>query len=88
GVGGILLLIMMVLMTIWRGYQRFVWRKTLKRQVSFPYLTVAVFLMIYMFLHGTLGAQLGAEFGVHNTAAHLLRMGENPNGVLQESRFP
>ena len=40
--------------------------------------------MIYMFIHGTLGAQLGAEFGVHNTAAHLLRMGENPNIVLQE----
>ena len=84
GVGGILLLMMMILMTIWRGYQRFVWRKDFKLQVSFSYLAVAFFLMIYMFIHGTLGAQLGAEFGVHNTAAHLLRMGENPNIVLQE----
>lgn len=84
GVGGALLLIMMMLMTVWRGYQRFVWRKDHRHQVSFTYLGVGVFLMLYMFIHGTLGAQLGAEFGVHNTAAHLLRMGENPNTVLQE----
>jgi uncharacterized membrane protein len=36
-----------------------------------------------MFVHGTLGAQLAAEFGIHNTADQLLRMGENPNIVLR-----
>jgi uncharacterized membrane protein len=83
GVGGILLLIMMVGMTIWRGYQRFVWRSEEESQVSWSYLGVGLFLFLYMFLHGTLGAQLGAEFGVHNTAAQLLRLGENPNQVLR-----
>jgi uncharacterized membrane protein len=82
-VGGILLLTMMVLMTIWRGYQRFRWRKNHPRQVQWGYLAVGAFLLAYMFVHGTLGAQLGAEFGVHSTAGHLLRMGENPNQVLQ-----
>jgi uncharacterized membrane protein len=33
--------------------------------------------------HGTLGAQLAAEFGVHNTADSLLRLGENPNMLLK-----
>ena len=83
GVGGILLLIMMVGMTIWRGYQRFVWRKNETQQVDWRYLFVGLILFVYMFIHGTLGAQLGAEFGVHNTAAHLLRLGENPNQVLK-----
>lgn len=81
-VGGILLFTMIVGMTIWRGYQRFYWRRNKPRQVQWSYLAVAVFLMAYMMVHGTLGAQLGAEFGVHNTAAKLVRMGENPNQVL------
>ena len=84
GVGGILLLGMMVGTTIWRGYQRFVWRVGQRNEVSWKYLGFALFLMAYMAIHGTLGAQLGAEFGVHNTAAHILRMGENPNVVLSE----
>lgn len=83
GVGGVLLLLFMVAMTVWRGYQRFVWRKDREIQVSAAYLVAALVLMIYMTLHGTLGAQLGAEFGVHNTAAHILRMGGNPNEVLR-----
>ena len=73
----------MVAMTVWRGYQRFRWRRTFRNEVSMAYLGVALLLMAYMFVHGTLGAQLGAEFGIHNTAAHLLRMGENPNDVLR-----
>lgn len=39
--------------------------------------------MFLMYIHGTLGAQLAAEFGVHNTADNLLRMGENPNILLK-----
>jgi uncharacterized membrane protein len=38
--------------------------------------------MVIMYAHGTLGAQLAAEFGVHNTADNLLRMGEDINSVL------
>ncbi|BFM40288.1 DUF2231 domain-containing protein [Synechocystis sp. LKSZ1] len=83
GVGGVLLLAMMVAMTLWRGYLRYAWRKDNPQQVDGWYLMAGLFLMAYMALHGTLGAQLGAEFGVHNTAAHLLRMGQNPNQVLQ-----
>jgi uncharacterized membrane protein len=30
-----------------------------------------------MFVHGTLGAQLASEFGVHITADRLLRLGKN-----------
>ncbi len=39
--------------------------------------------MFLMYLHGTLGAQLAAEFGVHNTAGHLLRLGQDPNTLLR-----
>ncbi|GAA6616923.1 DUF2231 domain-containing protein [Scytonema sp. NUACC26] len=85
GVGGVLLLTAIVAMTIWRGYQRFLWCKTNPRQVQWSYLLVGIFILGYMFVHGTLGAQLGAEFGVHNTAAHLIRQGKNPNQVLQQS---
>lgn len=84
GVGGVLLLTLIVAMTIWRGYQRFRWRKNNPLQVQWSYLLAGVFILGYMFVHGTLGAQLGAEFGVHNTAASLVRQGENPNQVLRQ----
>lgn len=83
GVGGVLLLTLIVAMTVWRGYQRFCWRKNEPRQVQWSYLLAGVFILGFMFVHGTLGAQLGAEFGVHGTAAGLIRQGENPNQVLQ-----
>ncbi|MEL4895717.1 DUF2231 domain-containing protein [Crocosphaera sp. Alani8] len=83
GVGGVLLLTMMVAMTVWRGYQRFRWRKGYSQQVQWSYLLAGILILAFMFVHGTLGAQLGAEFGVHNTAANLLQMGKNPNQVLQ-----
>lgn len=83
GIGGVFLLILIVAMTIWRGYQRFRWRKNYPQQVQWSYLLVSVFILGYMFVHGTLGAQLGAEFGVHNTAAGLIQQGQNPNQVLQ-----
>jgi uncharacterized membrane protein len=85
GVGGVLLLILMVGMAIWRGLQRFRWRTRAHRQVQWSYLLAGMLLLVYMFIHGTLGAQLGAEFGVHNTAARILRDGGNPNVILTRS---
>ena len=77
GVGGVLILFMIVLMTIWRGYQRFAWRKDMGRQVQWIYLFSGVVIMGLLALHGTLGAQLAAEFGVHITADQLLAAGAN-----------
>ncbi|NEP84728.1 MAG: DUF2231 domain-containing protein [Okeania sp. SIO3C4] len=83
GVGGVLLLAMIVGMTVWRGFQRYVWRNDKIQQVQWSYLAVALVIMFIMYVHGTLGAQLAAEFGVHNTADGLLQLGENPNAVLK-----
>ncbi|MBF2008018.1 MAG: DUF2231 domain-containing protein [Chlorogloeopsis fritschii C42_A2020_084] len=83
GVGGVLLLALIVGMTVWRGFQRFLWRKHEDRQVQMSYLFVGVAIMAVMYVHGTLGAQLAAEFGVHNTADQLLRVGKNLNAMLK-----
>jgi uncharacterized membrane protein len=83
GVGGVILLTAIVGMTVWRGFQRFLWRSDMSRQVQWSYLLAGLIIMFLMYLHGTLGAQLAAEFGVHNTAGNLLRMGENPNLLLK-----
>lgn len=83
GVGGVLLLAMIVGMAVWRGFERYIWRNDLSRQVRVRYLFVGFAIMFLMYVHGTLGAQLAAEFSVHNTAGHLLRMGQNPNIVLR-----
>ncbi|ELS00809.1 putative membrane protein [Xenococcus sp. PCC 7305] len=83
GVGGVFLLTLIVAMTIWRGFQRYVWRNDTSRQVQWSYLLAGLVIMFLMYLHGTLGAQLAAEFGVHNTAGHLLRLGQNPDIVLR-----
>jgi uncharacterized membrane protein len=83
GVGGVLLFSLIVGMTVWRGFQRFIWRKKEDRQVQWGYLAAGFAIMFVMYLHGTLGAQLAAEFGVHNTADSLLRIGENPNLLLR-----
>lgn len=83
GVGGVLLLTFIVGMTVWRGFQRYVWRNDMSRQVQWWYLLAGLFIMFLMYVHGTLGAQLAAEFGVHNTAGHLLRLGEDPNVILR-----
>ncbi|MCY7334053.1 MAG: DUF2231 domain-containing protein [Pseudanabaena sp. CAN_BIN31] len=77
GIGGVLLLALIVGMTVWRGVQRFVWRKDLARQVQWSYLIAGLFIFAIMFAHGTLGAQLASEFGVHITADRLLRMGKD-----------
>ncbi|MBW4549572.1 MAG: DUF2231 domain-containing protein [Aphanocapsa sp. GSE-SYN-MK-11-07L] len=82
GVGGVLLLLLIVGMAIWRGFQRFSWRKDMGRQVQWSYVLVGLLIFGLMFAHGTLGAHLGGEFGVHVTANQLLRAGENPNAAL------
>lgn len=83
GLGGILLLTAIVGMTVWRGFQRYKWRKEHPRQVQWSYLVVGLILFGLLYLHGTLGAHLGDEFAIHNTAASLLRQGTNPNLLLR-----
>ena len=83
GVGGVLLLALIVGMTIWRGFQRFLWRKDMARQVDWGYLAAGLAIFGIMFVHGTLGAQLASEFGVHITADRLLRMGKDLNALKQ-----
>lgn len=85
GVGGVLLLALIVGMAVWRGFQRFVWRKDNARQVQWSYVLTGVFILGIMFVQGTLGAHLGGEFGVHNTADRLLEAGKDPNIVLQQT---
>jgi uncharacterized membrane protein len=75
GVGGVVILLVIVAMTVWRGYQRFAWRRDLGRQVQWSYLLVGLVLFGVIGLHGTLGAELAAEFGVHITADQLLAAG-------------
>jgi uncharacterized membrane protein len=82
GVGGVLLLMAIVAMAVWRGFQRFVWRRDYGRQVQWSYLLVGVLLFAVLGLHGTLGAELAAEFGVHVTADQLLAGGLDPRQVL------
>lgn len=83
GIGGVALLLLIVGMTIWRGLQRFVWRRENSQEVQWTYVLSGLFLMSLMYVHGTLGAQLAAEFGVHNTADMLLRLGKDPNLLLK-----
>lgn len=82
-VGGVFLLAVIVAMTVWRGFQRFSWRKDTARQVQWSYLGAGVVVLGIMYFHGTLGAQLAAEFGVHITADNLLQAGENPGLLLK-----
>ena len=84
GFGGIVLLAAIVGMAVWRGLQRYRWRKDEPREVQWSYLAIGVVLLGILYLHGTLGAHLGEQFGVHNTAAHLLQQGQNPNQVLRQ----
>jgi uncharacterized membrane protein len=72
GLGGILLLGIIVGMTIWRGLQRYQWRKDVSRQVQWSYLLAGMTMLGIFFVHGTLGAQLGEEFGIHVTAANTI----------------
>jgi uncharacterized membrane protein len=47
------------------------------QQVQWSYLLAGLAIFVIMFAHGTLGAQLASEFGVHITADRLLRLGKN-----------
>lgn len=78
GLGGVLILTLIVAMAIWRGFQRYAWRQDRARQVQWSYLLVGLGVFVLMFLQGTLGAHLGADFGVHISADRLLRMGVDP----------
>ncbi|MFM7732220.1 MAG: DUF2231 domain-containing protein [Cyanobium sp.] len=82
GVGGALILLLIVAMTIWRGYQRFAWRRDLGRQVQWSYLLAGLAMFVLVGLQGTLGAELAAEFGVHITADQLLAAGANLKEAL------
>jgi uncharacterized membrane protein len=82
GVGGVLLLLIIMAMTVWRGYQRFAWRRDMGRQVQWLYLVAGVIMFALLGLHGTLGAQLAAEFGVHIAADQLLQAGADLHTAL------
>ena len=82
GLGKSAILLVIVAMTIWRGYQRFIWRKELGRQVSWLYLLCGIGMLLVMGLHGSLGAWLASDFGVHITADQLLAAGADLNEVL------
>lgn len=79
GLGGVLLLSLIVAMTVWRGLQRYYWRKDASRQVQWSYLLAGIAMLGILYVHGTLGAQLGEEFGIHVTAAKLIRENAYPN---------
>jgi uncharacterized membrane protein len=82
GVGGVAILVVIVAMAVWRGFQRFSWRRDLGRQVQWSYLLVGLLLFVVVGVHGTLGAELAAEFGVHITAAQLLAAGADLREAL------
>jgi len=82
GVGGVAILLVIVAMTLWRGFQRFGWRRELGRQVEWSYLLTGLVLFGVIGLHGTLGAELAAEFGVHVTADQLLAAGADLKEAL------
>ncbi|WP_341531106.1 DUF2231 domain-containing protein [Nostoc sp. UHCC 0302] len=83
GIGGVFLLAVFVGLTIWRGWQRYVWGKNADKQVQWSYLLTGIVVMLIMFVHGTLGAQMATEFGIHNTADSLLRLGQDLNTTLK-----
>ncbi|WP_392478912.1 DUF2231 domain-containing protein [Nostoc sp. C110] len=87
GVGGVFLLALIVVLTIWRAWQRFVWAKQeykqTDREVQWIYLLAGIAIMFILYVHGTLGAQMAAEFGVHNTADNLLRSHQDLNTILK-----
>ena len=82
GIGGVLILGLMVGMTVWRGFQRYVWRQDRARQVQWSYLVVGLGFFGLLFVHGTLGAHLGSDFGLHINADRLIRAGLDPNTQL------
>ena len=82
GVGGVALLLLLTAIAVWRGFQRFAWRRDMGRQVQWSYLLAGVGLVLLLAVHGTLGAQLAAEFGVHIAAGQLLQAGADLTTAL------
>ena len=82
GVSGVVLLTVITAMTVWRGFQRYRWRRDMGRQVQWLYLLVGLGMFALLGLHGTLGAQLAAEFGVHIAADQLLEAGADLHVAL------
>ncbi|MCP9815325.1 DUF2231 domain-containing protein [Synechococcus sp. GreenBA-s] len=82
GVGGVALLLLLTAMAVWRGFQRFAWRRDMGRQVQWSYLLAGIALVLLLAVHGTLGAQLAAEFGVHIAAGQLLQAGADLTTAL------
>ena len=82
GVGGVLLLTVITAMTVWRGFQRYLWRRDMGRQVQWLSLLVGLGMFALLGLHGTLRAQLAAEFGVHIAADQLLQAGADLHTAL------
>ncbi|BAC88679.1 DUF2231 domain-containing protein [Gloeobacter violaceus] len=72
-VGGVTMLAVIVLMSVWRGFQRYFWRKHEERQVQWGYVFTGVIAVGLLYVQGELGAQMANDFGVHNTAVQLLR---------------
>jgi uncharacterized membrane protein len=52
------------------------------RQVQWLYLFSGVLMMGFIAIHGTVGAQLAAEFGIHITADQLLAAGADLKEAL------
>lgn len=87
GFGGVTILTLIVGMTVWRGFQRFRWRKDMSRQVQWSYLLVGLLVFGLMFVQGTLGAHLGEEFGIHVTADQMIDLGIDPNTIEPTDLF-
>ncbi|MGB8702257.1 MAG: DUF2231 domain-containing protein, partial [Thermosynechococcaceae cyanobacterium] len=48
GIGGVVLLFLIVIMAIWRGFQRFRWRKDMAQQVQWSYLLAGLAIFAIM----------------------------------------
>ncbi|TVQ42231.1 MAG: DUF2231 domain-containing protein [Gloeocapsa sp. DLM2.Bin57] len=73
GVGGVFSLMIIVLLTIWRGFQRYQWRRKETVQVEWRYVVVSLIAIVFITVQAEMGAQLAGTFGIHNTAARLIR---------------
>jgi uncharacterized membrane protein len=69
GISGIILFGIMIALTVWRGLQRYRWRRTKSQQVSRKYVMVGVLVVGLMSIQGILGSHLAHDIGIHNTAA-------------------
>ena len=81
-VGGIFLFGLIIAMTVWRGFQRYLCREDRARQVQWSYLLAGLGIFAIMFAQRTLGAHWGGDFGGHVTADRLIRAGINPNEAI------